>query len=389
MNDRERFLRIASFERTDDPFDFYQWIWLETIERWRREGLAPEAHPLRVVSLGQDLPEYLPLLNLIRCGRPFFNPPYYTSIVPWFERKVLSVEGDNEVVQDEDGVRVRASRVSPGVLPQYLSYPVKDRRTWAEYRRRLDPDTPARWPAGWERIDLSRTLYAHDPALHGRPWNERDFPLGMTAISLMGLPRNMMGLEAYSVALYEDRSLVEEMADHMLDWGMRMVARVLDAGITLDFLYLWEDICYCNGPLFSPRMMREILVPRWRRFTDFVRGRGVPVVVVDCDGNLDDFLPLVLEGGLNGILPCEVAAGNDIRAIRRRYGRDLILFGGIDKRALAAGRAAIDAELEERVKPLLESGGYFPMLDHYAPPNISFADYIYYKVRLKSLRSAE
>jgi len=57
MNDRERFLAIAWFERKDDPFDFYQWIWSETIERWHGEGLAPEAHPLRVVSLGQDHPE--------------------------------------------------------------------------------------------------------------------------------------------------------------------------------------------------------------------------------------------------------------------------------------------------------------------------------------------
>jgi hypothetical protein len=388
MNDRERFLRIAAFDRTGDPYDFHQWIWLETIERWHKEGLPPEAHPLRVGSLGQDRTEYLPIYNMVRCGRPYFNPPYYVPIVPWFKRKILKDEEETQVVRDEDGIVYRISKNNPGVLPQYLEYPVWDRDTWNEYKKLLDPNTPERWPSGWDRIDLSKTMYDHDPALQGRPWNDRDFPLGMSSLSLMGLARNFMGLEAYSIALYEDRQLVEDIADHMLSWNLEMAKKVFEAGIRLDFCYLWEDICYKSGPLFSPKMMREIMVPRWKTFTDFLRAHDVPVILVDCDGNVEEFLPLILEGGLNGLLPFEVAAGNDLFAVRRKYGKDLILFGGIDKRALAAGKAAIDAELERVAKPFLAQGGYFPMLDHYAPPDISFENYLYYKMKLKSLRTA-
>ncbi len=389
MNDRERFLQIAGFRRKGDPYDFYQWIWLEAIERWQKEGLPKEAHPLRVVSLGQDRTEYLPVYNLIRCGRPYFNPPYYVSIVPWFQRTVLRDEEDTQVVRDEDGILYRISKTTPSVLPQYLEYPVRDRATWKEYRKLLNPHTPERWPPGWDRIDLTKTMYDHDPRLHGRPWNERDFPLGMASLSLMGLPRNFMGLENYSLALYEDRGLIEDIAEHMLFWNLEMAKKVFAAGIRLDFCYLWEDICYRSGPLFSPKMMREIMVPRWKKFTDFLRANEVPVILVDCDGNVDEFLPLILEGGLNGLLPFEVAAGNDILRARQRYGENLILFGGIDKRALAAGRASIDAELERVARPLLAQGGYFPMLDHYAPPDIPFENYLYYKMKLKSLRTAE
>jgi hypothetical protein len=389
MNDRERFLAIARFERPGDPYDFHQWIWLETIEKWQHEGLPKEAHPLRVVSLGQDHTEYLGIYNTIRCGRPYFNPPYFVAIVPWFERTVIRDEGETELVRDEDGILYRVSKNVPGVLPQYLEYPVRDRATWSEYKKRLDPHTPARWPAGWDRIDLTKTMYDHDPALHGRPWNERDFPLGMVSVSMMGLPRNMMGLEGYSLAIYDDFALVEEMADHMLYWNIEMARTVFAAGITLDFCYLWEDICYKTAPLFSPEIMRRVMVPRWKEFTEFLRGHDVPVILVDCDGNLDEFLTLAVESGINGVLPFEVAAGNDIHAARRRYGKDLILFGGIDKRALAAGPKAIDRELERVVEPLLNQSGYFPMLDHYAPPDISFENYLYYKRRLKSLRTAE
>ncbi len=389
MNDRERFLKIAGFQRTGDPYDFKMWIWTEAMDRWRTEGLAPEAHPLRVLSLGQDKTEYLPVLNMIRCARPFDNPPYYVSIVPWHSRTVLSEEKDTQVVRDEDGIVYRISKDNPSVLPQYLEFPVKDRASWNEYRKLLDPHTPGRWPAGWDRINLSNTLFDHDPALQGRPWDERDFPLGMSSLSLMGLPRNFVGLEGLSIMLYEDRTLVEDMAEHMLWWNLEMAKKVFAAGIHLDFVYLWEDICYKSGPLFSPKMMKEIMVPRWKKFTDFLRANGVPVILVDCDGNVDEFLPLILEGGLNALLPFEVAADNDIMAARKKYGRNLILIGGIDKRALAAGKAAIDKELDRVVKPLLAQGGYFPMLDHYAPPDISFENYLYYKMKLKSMRTAE
>jgi hypothetical protein len=135
----------------------------------------------------------------------------------------------------------------------------------------------------------------------------------------------------------------------------------------------------CARPYFNPPYLmlwwnmeiakKVFEVPRCRSFTDFLRSHGVPVILVDCDGNVEQFLPLVIEGGLNGFLPFEVAAGND-------------------RRALARDKAAIDGEIEEKVRPMLAEGRHFPMLDHYALPDISFENYLYYRRRLKALRSA-
>jgi hypothetical protein len=70
-----------------------------------------------------------------------------------------------------------------------------------------------------------------------------------------------------------------------------------------------------------------------------------------------------------------------VREVRRRYGRELRIWGGVDKRALAHGRAAIDAELA-RLQPMIAGGGYIPHTDHSCPPDIAFADYSYYLERL-------
>jgi uroporphyrinogen decarboxylase len=88
-----------------------------------------------------------------------------------------------------------------------------------------------------------------------------------------------------------------------------------------------------------------------------------------------------MDAGLNFLYPFEVQSGMDVLKVRKKYGRELRIWGGVDKRALAKGPAAIDAELF-RLKPLINAGGYIPHTDHSCPPDISFANYCYYLKKL-------
>ena len=58
------------------------------------------------------------------------------------------------------------------------------------------------------------------------------------------------------------------------------------------------------------------------------------------------------------------------------------MLGGVDKRALIGTFADIDREID-RVKGLIDEGGYVPMLDHSAPPDIPYRNYCYYMERLE------
>ena len=99
---------------------------------------------------------------------------------------------------------------------------------------------------------------------------------------------------------------------------------------------------------------------------------------MDSDGNVEQLIPLWLEAGINLIWSFEVAAGNDVVALRKQYGRDLIIAGTIDKRALIKGKEAIREEVMSKVPFLLETGGYFPSIDHLVPPDVTFENYCYY-----------
>jgi uroporphyrinogen-III decarboxylase len=75
----------------------------------------------------------------------------------------------------------------------------------------------------------------------------------------------------------------------------------------------------------------------------------------------------------------------DPLAFRRRYGKELRIVGGIDKRELEKGPRAIDREIERRM-PLVRDGGYVPMPDHYITPQTSLDDFRYYLEKIRGIR---
>jgi hypothetical protein len=146
---------------------------------------------------------------------------------------------------------------------------------------------------------------------------------------------------------------------------------------TIDVFGFWEDMAYRTSTLLSPSMARKYMLPRYRRVIDFARGRGVRYIGLDSDGRIDPLIPVWMDAGVDILYPFEVQAGMDVTAVRRTYGKSLRIWGGVDKRVLAVGQDAIDAELR-RVAPLIAAGGYVPMLDHSATPNVPYESYCYF-----------
>ena len=96
------------------------------------------------------------------------------------------------------------------------------------------------------------------------------------------------------------------------------------------------------------------MLPRYREVVDFGRSHGVHLFGLDSDGNIDPLIPVWMDSGIDILYPFEVQADMDVLAMRKKYGRDLRMWGGIDKRHWRWGLAAIDRELE-RVKPLIDA----------------------------------
>jgi uroporphyrinogen decarboxylase len=189
----------------------------------------------------------------------------------------------------------------------------------------------------------------------------------------------MMGLEALCIAFYEQPALVERMMEQRADAIIAITEEVLRY-TRFEVFWFWEDMAYNHGPLLDPKMFRRFALPHYRRVCDWLKAHGIRHIWLDSDGSIPELIPIWLDAGINGLWPFEVQAGMDVVEVRRTYGHDLALAGGIPKQAVAEGGEAMRRAVD-RVMPLVEDGGYFPELDHSAPPDISwpgFCEYITY-----------
>jgi uroporphyrinogen decarboxylase len=78
----------------------------------------------------------------------------------------------------------------------------------------------------------------------------------------------------------------------------------------------------------------------------------------------------------------------DVLKLQKEYGKDLILIGNVDKRALAQGKKEMDAELE-KCRKAMEFGGFFPNPDHHVPPDVPYENIVYFINELRKFSHYE
>lgn len=359
MTQRERFLSCMGFGSVDRVPLMEVGIWDDTFVRWHHEGLP------KWVTCLQHLEDYLGMdrswnLNWL---------PIAEGIHPGFERVVLEQHGDEEVIRDDHGVTLRQRR-SMKSIPQFIRFPVETMADYEALLPRLDGKDPSRYPADFDEDLANRRA--------------RGEIVGISFPAFFGFPRDLMGLENWCMAFYEQPELVERIISDRVQYFKDVYARLL-ATRALDFVQVWEDMAYKTASLLSPDLVRKYMMPAYEEIVSVMRAGGVSLIMVDCDGYVGELLPLWKEAGIDGTHPCEIAAGSDPFALRRACPRTP-LSGGMDKRVLAQGRDGVDAELA-RVMPLVRDGGFIPMLDHFVPPDVSWETYRYYVERRRELLS--
>lgn len=319
MTHRERFVRTMHFESVDRIPNEEFGYWTDTLARWRSEGMPADAD--EELYFGLDIRR---------------------------ERRLLPIN-------------------NTGPIPD-MNFRIQTMADLERAKAHYDPHSPERYPSDWaQRVQEYRT---------------RDFPLGLNMTGFFGQPRAWMGLASACVAYYEDPKLMHAIGDFWADFCIES-ARKAFAEVEIDFVQIWEDMAYNHGSLIAPHTFREFMTPYYRRVTDFIRSQGVDIILVDCDGNVNDMVPLFIEAGVTGLYPLEVVAGTDAEAIGREY-PEFQLLGGVDKIAIAKGPDAIDGEIA-RVARLMERGGYIPFIDHRVPPDVSLACFKYYMLRKREL----
>lgn len=360
MTHREAFLRLNAFQPVDWRPNYELGAWGQAFERWIAEGMP-------------DTPDFVrnwfdgaPGLGLDARG----FAPVSTWMMPGFEYEVLEESDRYLIARNGWGIVTKALkegtvRGTRWCMDEYIGFPVTDRASFQALKHRYNPATPERYPENWEALKAE--------------WAGRDYPLFLQTNGNFGFYsqlRSWVGTLPLSYMFYDDPVLIEEMVEFMTDFFLATVERALQE-VEFDCFNFFEDLAGKGGPLISPSLFRKFLLPGYQRVITRLNEAGIKYVWVDSDGDSEPLIPLWLEAGVTGHWPLEQASGVDPLRLRREYGKDLFLGGGIDKLEIARGREAIDREFE-RIRPLIEEGGYIPFLDHTFPPDVSYSDLLYY-----------
>jgi uroporphyrinogen decarboxylase len=374
-------IKSVFYFQKPDRIPLIDWgFWDELFEQWLPQGLAADlvAVPEGEFIPGVDLRTYwggaynrkvtTAKLHAHFAVEPWLGQrtvPILDSIFPFFKEELLEDRGEIVVKRDREGIVLQAPKRGTA-FPGFLDFPVKTPADYLALKPRLLADTPGRYCKGWD--------------IYAKRMRDIGAPLTITFKGFFGFSRDLFGIENLAVAYYDFPDLLEMIARERCEFLKRLYAPLLSQ-FHLDYALIWEDMAYKNGSMISPKTFRRFMMPYYQELTHFFHNHGVHKIFVDCDGNIIELCRLLIEGGVDGVYPLEVAAGSDPHVLRERY-PELVLVGGIDKRVLLEGQKQIDRELA-RVTPLIERGGYLPMLDHHVPADVPLANYQYYLARLR------
>jgi uroporphyrinogen-III decarboxylase len=191
------------------------------------------------------------------------------------------------------------------------------------------------------------------------------------------IARELMGAETACLAYYDQPELMRDILQTVGRTAEQVFERITEK-LTIDQLFVHEDMAGKSGPLVGPEEVREFITPYYRRAWNVLSSRGTRLFNLDSDGNVGPIIDPLMEGGVNAMHPMEPAAGMDIVALRKTYGTRLALLGGIDKHVLRRSREEIRRELEYKMQPLMQQGGTVFGLDHRIPNGTPLENYRYY-----------
>ncbi|MFA7672438.1 MAG: uroporphyrinogen decarboxylase family protein [Clostridia bacterium] len=295
---------------------------------------------------------------------------------PYFEEKVLSETDEYEMVQDAVGRKLLCFKGRrSGFMPSYLEHPVKDIQTWEEnIKWRMDPGSEERY------TDLE------DRMAKAKEFVKRDFIICQNIVGGYMYLRSLIGPEDVMYKFYDDPKLIHKCMESWLEVEDKL-CETHQKYLTFDELYLGEDICYNHGPLISPDMIKEFLFPYYSQLISNVKRRQMDKarklhIQIDTDGFSVPVIDLYKSIGMDYMSPFEVASGCDVVEVRKKH-PDLLIAGGFDKRIIAAGKDAIDREVDRIMPFMVRYGGYIPTCDHGVPEEVEFMDYLHYRNRMR------
>ncbi|MBT8398229.1 MAG: hypothetical protein HKO65_13555 [Gemmatimonadetes bacterium] len=244
-----------------------------------------------------------------------------------------------------------------------------------EYRRAFDV-SQRRFPEDW--AETVRRLEDRDHV--ACIWASRGFFQALGVGDWTTLERALVGTVREKDKIRDRLELYGDFCSRMLQVTMQ--------DVDPEFIYLSEPISNNGGPLISPGMFEEFMIPVYESIVATAKGLGCENILLSTYGNTSLLFPMLIDAGISMLWISEAAEMPELEysRLRRDFGPALGLVGGIPLSILRKiSPEQVRERLEELVPPLLEAGRYVPLAGGRVREEIPWAVYESYRKALAEM----
>jgi len=231
-----------------------------------------------------------------------------------------------------------------------IGYPLKSREDLRHY---TPPD-----PLAAGRLDEINTAVAIN-----KEWGDKGVAILGGINGPMTIAWFLIGYENISLSLYDDPKFLEELAEIAVDFDVKAVARMAEAGV--DAMILADDYGASFKGLLRPAHFKAIYKPALKKIIDCIKAHNLPIFF-HCCGHIYEYLDDLVELGIDALHPLQRTAGMDLALVKKKYGEKICIVGNIDSsRTLPYGSPGeIEAETLEALRIAAPGYGYILASDH-------------------------
>jgi len=337
-----------------DRVPIIDYPWPATIERWHSEGMPSNI----------DYVDYFDIDRYIMIG---------ADSSPRYEQKTIE-ETDEYITTITDWGTTLRNWKHAASTPEFLDFTIIDPDSWKKAKERMVPSK--------DRIDWKFLEKNYKTWRENENWLIANLFFGFDVTHSW-----VVGTERILMAMIENPEWIHDIFAHELKTSLALFDMIWDAGYKFDSIFWCDDMGYKGTQFFSLDMYRELLKPYHKKAVEWAHAKGIKAHLHSC-GDVNPIIPELIEIGVDALNPLEVKAGMNPLHLKKLYGDDLVLHGGVNA-VLWDKPEKIKEEMSRVIPVLKENGGYIFSSDHSVPSSVSLEDFKHIIEHAKKLGSYE
>lgn len=178
---------------------------------------------------------------------------------------------------------------------------------------------------------------------------------------------DLLGMENLYIKMYTEPEIVHAVFQHIMDFYLKLSRRTFEsASGAVDIFFIGNDFGSQTGPLMSPEMFGEFMVPHLKSLADLGHSFGLKVQM-HCCGGIAQLISQIIEAGIDALHAVQpTCVGMELDKLKAGFGDKIVFNGAIDSHhILIEGTPETVAKgTREVLDIMMPGGGYIAGASH-------------------------